>query len=615
MHRRAQATTGYSNFEPSVRFRPHFAISPDGTELAYVDDANGQFNLAVRPLSGGPPRRLTAYTDLSVRRVGWHPGGRTLVYIADSGGNEQHQIYLVDRDGSAPRPLTDSPGVHFWTADEPFSPNGRFLAYAANDRTPAEQDVLAHDLHNGKVRRLYAGGGRNYAGRWSPDGTRLTVTNWRGATTDQTILVVSVEDGKLVRLTPEDAPFTYVPGPWLPDGSGVLVLTNAGRDFTGLAILDAESGDLSWIDTPDWDVESVATSGDGRVLAWNVNVDGESQLRARDLIANRDLPTPKLPGGAAQSLVLAPDGRSAMTLVSTPTRPANLLVTDLGSDEWRWTTDARPATDEAAMTEPVAIRFPARDGSSIPAYLYRPSSASDPVGVVIAVHGGPPTQERPTYSNDGLFQYLVSRGVAVLAPNIRGSSGYGLAYQRAVHRDWGGVDLNDLDDAVRYLKEQPWVDPSRLGLMGRSYGGFVVLSAVSRLPEHGWAAAVAWCAPSNLHAFSLVQPPSWRSQVAILIGDPDTDEEFLLSRSPATYTDRIEAPLFLIQGANDYRVPQPESDQIVETLRARGVDVRYDVYDDEGHHFGKRENQSKARSDAAEFLVARLAERNNSSRL
>jgi dipeptidyl aminopeptidase/acylaminoacyl peptidase len=215
-------------------------------------------------------------------------------------------------------------------------------------------------------------------------------------------------------------------------------------------------------------------------------------------------------------------------------------------------------------------------------------------------------QERPNYSNDGLFQFLATHGVAVLAPNVRGSRGYGLAYQTAVHRDWGGVDLADVDAAVRYLKEQPWVDPDRIGLIGRSYGGFLVLSGVSRLPEHHWAAAVAWCGPSNLLTFSRAQPPSWRTQVAILIGDPDTDAEFLLERSPMTYTDQIRAPLFIIQGANDMRVPRQESDQIVQHLRARGVEVRYDVYPDEGHQFGKRSNQTKARSDAADFLIQHL---------
>jgi dipeptidyl aminopeptidase/acylaminoacyl peptidase len=598
---------GYRDFEPSVRVRDTLAVSPDGAWLAYVDDSLGQFNLAVCPLSGGAPRHLTSYADSSVRHAAWLPDRRSLVYMADSGGDEQHQLYLVDTAGGPPRVLTGSRDARYRLADDPFSPDGKFLAYVGNDRSPGDQDVLIRDLTTGQVRRAYVGGGRVFAGHWSPDGGRLTMVDWRAATTDQVVYVLSVDDGRVTRLRPGDGPATFVPGPWLPDGSGVLVRSDLGRDITGLGVLDAVTGHLSWLDTPDWEVEDVALSRDGRVLVWLVNVDGASQLRARDLATGEDLPMPALPTGSASELLITPDGRQAVMLMSTPTRPRNVLVVDIASRERRWVTDARPLADPSTFVEPVLVHYPARDGRGVPAYLYRPNAVTGPVPVVLAIHGGPPVQERPDYSNDGLFQYLASRGVAVLAPNVRGSRGYGLAYQRAVHRDWGGVDLEDFDDAARYLKDQPWVDPARIGLIGGSYGGFGVLSCVSRLAEHNWAAAVARCGPSNLLTFARAQPPTFRAQVAIMIGDPDTNAEFLMSRSPVTYADQITAPLFLIQGANDVRVPKQESDQIVQRLRDRGIEVRYDVYPDEGHAFGSRANQTKAREDAAEFLLAHLS--------
>jgi dipeptidyl aminopeptidase/acylaminoacyl peptidase len=600
--------TGLPDFEPSLRFKESLAISPDGTRCAYVDDAQGQFNLTVQPLAGGAPRHLTSYDGSTVRQAAWHPDGRSLLYIADSAGDEHHQLYLVSEAGGSPTALTQQPEVRYSPPrGDPFSPDGKYLAYAGNDRSPADQDVLIRNLTTGEVRRVYAGGGRVFAGHWSPDGTRLTLIDYRGATTDRVMYVLTVDDGRVVRLTPENSSATFEPGPWLPDGSGILVLSDYERDITGLGVLDAVTGRLSWLDTPEWEVESVALSRDGRVLTWLVNVDGASQLRARDLVTGEDLQPPALPAGSARELVITPDGRHAVMLMSTPTRPRNVLVVDLVDGELRWLTDALPvAAEPATFVEPAMVHYPARNQRRVPAYLYRPAAPAGRVPVVLAIHGGPPVQERPDYSNDGLFQYLASQGVAVLAPNVRGSSGYGLAYQRAVHRDWGGVDLEDLDDAVRYLKAQPWVDPQRIGLIGRSYGGFGVLSCVSRLPEHDWAAAVAWCAPSNLVTFARAQPPTWRAQVAIMIGDPDRDADFLMSRSPVTYADQIKAPLFLIQGANDIRVPKHESDQIVQRLRGRGVEVRYDVYPDEGHIFGNRANQMTARSDAVEFLLARL---------
>jgi dipeptidyl aminopeptidase/acylaminoacyl peptidase len=607
---RVAGVADYRDFEPSARFQETLAVSPDGTTLAYIDDTQGHFNLAVRPVAGGPSRHLTSYTDSTVRHASWHSDGRSLLYMADSAGDERYQLYLIDEAGGQPTALTEPGTAGYWPAfGDPFSPDGRYLAYAGNDRSPSDQDVLIRDLNTGEVRRAYAGGGRIYASHWSPDSTRLTIVDWRGATTDQIIYVLSIDDGGVTQITPSDGSATYDPGPWLPDGSGILVMTDFGRDHTGLASLDPETGRLSWIDAPDWDVEQVAVSPDGRTLAWLVNVEGASHLRAKDLMSGEDIPVPALPAGSASQLLLTPDGRQAVMLMSTPTTPWNIVVADLTSGDLRWVTEERPPVDPSTLVDPVLIHYPAPGGRTVPALLYRPS-ASEKIPVVLAIHGGPPAQERPNYSNDGLFQYLASRGVAVLAPNIRGSSGYGLAYQRAVHRDWGGVDLQDLDAAARYLKNQPWVDPARIGLFGRSYGGFAVLSCVSRLPEHDWAAAVAWCAPSNLVTFARAQPPTWRAQVAIMIGDPDTDSKLLMSRSPVTYADDIRAALFLIQGANDVRVPRHESDQIVQRLRDRGVEVRYDVYPDEGHVFGNRADQTQARSDAAGFLLAHLADPN-----
>jgi dipeptidyl aminopeptidase/acylaminoacyl peptidase len=218
-------------------------------------------------------------------------------------------------------------------------------------------------------------------------------------------------------------------------------------------------------------------------------------------------------------------------------------------------------------------------------------------------------QERPVYQFDGFYQYLLHHGIAIMAPNIRGSSGYGNAYQEAIYRDWGGVDLDDIYDGVTYLHEQSWVDRDRIGAMGYSYGAFLTLSCLARLPELNWAAGVSVCGPSNLLTLARSSPPSWRSQVNTVIGNPDTESNRLLSRSPVTYADQIQAPLYVIQGANDPRVPRQESDQIVQRLRGRGVEVRYDVYADEGHMILKRDNQAKMRSDTGRFLVERLGGR------
>ena len=226
-----------------------------------------------------------------------------------------------------------------------------------------------------------------------------------------------------------------------------------------------------------------------------------------------------------------------------------------------------------------------------------------PFPVVLSIHGGPESQERANYS--GYYQYLLSRGIGILAPNVRGSTGYGKTYQKLIHHDWGGAELGDFKAAAEYLRGLDWVDPDRLGVYGGSFGGFATLSCVSRLPEY-WAAAVDIVGPSNLVTFARAVPPTWRRMMAKWVGDPETEAEFLMERSPITYVDQIRAPLFVIQGANDPRVVQGESDQIVARLRERGVDVRYDVYEDEGHGFTKRTNELKAMGDTAAFFEEHL---------
>jgi dipeptidyl aminopeptidase/acylaminoacyl peptidase len=226
------------------------------------------------------------------------------------------------------------------------------------------------------------------------------------------------------------------------------------------------------------------------------------------------------------------------------------------------------------------------------------------VAAVLSVHGGPESQSRPLYWP--LYQYLLSRGIAVLDPNIRGSTGYGKTYQRLIRRDWGGAELEDLRSARDWLSRQGWVDDDRVGVFGGSFGGFAVLSCVTRLPDR-WAAAVDIFGPSNLVTFARAVPPTWKRLMAKWVGDPDDDRDLLLERSPITYVDAVRTPLLVIQGATDPRVVKGESDQMVDRLRELGRDVEYVVFEDEGHGFTRRRNEVKALGLAAEFLERKLA--------
>lgn len=601
--------TEYRDFAPRQRFRSNVALSPDGTSVAYAANSDGQHNLYVAPVSGGPARKITDYTEHAVRQVAWSPNGRELLYTADFQGNEKFQLYLVDAEGGTARQLTDAPGsqhvlgssIFSFDCPAPFSPDGRSVVYAGNDRDPAVQDVLVQDLETGTVRRVESVAGTLlHAVSVSPDGRWLLTSGMHSnSDTDLGLVDLHEPDAPLWVVTGHEGKRMHVGGPWASDSSGFLMLHDRGGEFRSLGSYSLATGSVKDLVTPPWDVEQVVASG--AVRAWTVNEDGISRL---SVLRDGELVTlPELPAGVIESLTAA--GDVLAFLLATGTRPVEVVVLDLAANELRYVTSSAPSV-EVAFVEPELVRYPTHDGREVPAWLYRPRGGGVR-GVVLSIHGGPEAQERPRYNYAGLYQYLVAQGVAVLAPNVRGSTGYGKTYQRLILRDFGGAELGDFEHAVKYLHGLDWVDPARIGVWGGSYGGFATLSCLSRLPSL-WAVGVSVVGPSNLLTMARSVPETWRAEIPEWVGDPDTEADFLLERSPITYADAITAPLFVIQGANDPRVVKAESDQIVAALRKRGVDVRYDVYEDEGHGFTNRENEVQAMSDTAAFLLAHLTD-------
>jgi dipeptidyl aminopeptidase/acylaminoacyl peptidase len=603
----AERLAPFEQFMAYRRFSGGLAFSPDARSLYFVSNMSGQFNLWRVSVDGGWPTQLSAFTDDTVRVIAVSPADGAVAFVADHDGDEFHQIYLLDPGGGWPEKITEEPQVQHFVGGDAFSADGTKLAYAANARTPADMEVWVRDLESGETRAVFGVGMFAFPGSWAPDGTKLLAIDLRN-NSDSSIHLVDLESGETTEITPHDDEGLYLPGPWKGDGSGFYYLSDEGREFRGLAFYDVAAGRTEWIETPEHDVEEVAASHDGRVLAWLVNEDGYERLRLRDLSTGEDLPEPQLPAGARPHLTgiqpplaLTPDGRRAAVIISGPRRPPEAYVVDTATGA------ARPVTeswigggfDEDDLVEAELVSYPTFDDRNVPAWLYRPRGASGRIPVVLAIHGGPEAQERPLYSP--LYQYLGSRGIAVLATNIRGSTGYGKSYQRLIQRDWGGGDLKDWDAAVQWLHAQDWVEPERIAVWGGSYGGFAVLSCVSRLPDY-WAAAVDIFGPSNLITFAKAVPPTWKRLMKRFVGDPEEDAEMLRERSPLTYIDNVKAPLLVIQGANDPRVVKAESDQLVEKLQALGRTVEYIVFDDEGHGFTKRKNELATMRASAEWL-------------
>lgn len=602
-----RSRTTFDQFTAIRRYQSALAFAPDGSEIAYSVNTSGQFNLWRQSSDGGYPHQVTLLDDQAVREINWSPDGATLLYTADRDGDEFTQVFFVPAAGGQPEQIPSEPNVqHFLGWAQSWSPDGQSIVYAGNDREPTEQDVIVRDVRTGENRRLMAGDGIFYPTGWSPDGRYLLVLELH-SNTNMDIHLIDVDDGSSRHLTEHEDDVMYVPAGWAPDSSGFYLLTDEGREFSGLGFYDLAIDAWEWRETPEWDIENAAVSDDGRWLVWSVNEDGYSRILAQDLSTDSEAVRLELPEGVLDIMTLSREGNKLGVLWEQPCYPEELFVADLASGVVKQITHgALGGIDAQDLTQPELIRYPTFDGREIPAFLYRPADATGKVPVVLSIHGGPESQERPTYMYSGLYQYLASRGIAVLAPNIRGSTGYGKSYQTLIHHDWGGDELKDLKAAAEYLRSCDWVDPDRIGVYGGSFGGFATLSCVSRLPDY-WAAAVDLVGPSNLVTFAKAVPPTWRRMMAKWVGDPETEVDFLMERSPISYVDQITAPLFVIQGANDPRVVKAESDQIVERLRERGVEVRYDIYEDEGHGFTKRENELKAFRDIATFLEEHLA--------
>jgi dipeptidyl aminopeptidase/acylaminoacyl peptidase len=581
-------------------FLNNLAFSPDSRQISYVHDGSGLFNLWSSPVEGGVARQLTSGDEDAVRHHRWTPSG--IVLELDHLGAEQWQLNILPPDGLGwPRAVTDRQDVQYEIG--PVADDGRRMLFDGNQERPADVSIYLLDIPTGRHRLVLDLEGRQlYPAAWHPDGRRAAVADVLG-TTDQDAYLLDVDSGELRNLTPHKGEEFNAPLGFSADGSHLYNITDRDSEHHYIEAIDLATGARTPFVQSKWGVEQADLSGDRRRVAYTIDEDGYSRFHVRDIEAGRDLRFPDMPQGVCSQFAISPDGRLVAGLVATGTRVFDVYVADIEAGRvTRVTDNFLGGIPEADLVEPELVHFSTFDGKQIPAWLYRPHEASGRLPVIISIHGGPEAQERTHVTRSSSFyQYLLSRGIAVLAPNIRGSTGYGKTYQKLIHRDWGGDELKDIDHAARWLRSQGWVDSERIAIYGASFGGFATLSAMTRLPDY-WRCGIDLVGPSNLVTFAKAVPPHWRALMKEWVGDPEEDFDFLKSRSPITYVDKMKAPLLVLQGANDPRCVKPESDQMVEKLRSIGLDVEYHVFEDEGHDFSKRANQLKAYRLIAAFL-------------
>lgn len=581
-------------FDPTAFVRIGAASNPafsrDGQTLFHLRGA-GTPQLWRMGLDGAG-HALTDH-DEKVAFIRRAPTDDRLIYGTDRGGDERQQLWLFDPTSGTNRALTEAPNViHDFGA---WSPDGTRIAFAANDRNEADFDVYVMDLATGERRRLAQGHRQVSVSGWSVNNQLLLLEDLGYANVRPYVLdIVSGE----MRPVLQPGPTIWQTARWSADGRSVLALTDhGGSDFLRLCRLEPETGSVTDIySAPGRDVEAWALSSDQRLLATIENDRGFAVVRLGALNGDRPMVT-GLPSGVAADLAFSQDGEGLALSASSPTDPQGLWIVRNGAARPVW----RPETDLSFRPFEL-VEWPSFDNRTIPGWLALPPSNPPAAGwpAVIWVHGGPVGQTRANFRPE--MQMLLAQGFAVLMPNVRGSSGSGRAWCES---DDGPKRLDSVADLAAgraWLARQPAIDPHRIGVMGQSYGGFMVLSAITEYPDL-WRAAVNYYGIADF-VTTLRDTGSWRREHRA--AEYGTDLELFARISPIHRAERITAPLLVLHGIRDPRVPLGESHQIVERLRTFGKPVEYLEFDYAGHGFIRADDRVRAYNAVADFFRRHL---------
>jgi len=576
-------------------------FSPGGLELMYVTNVSGVAQVWRIPCLGGYPVQMTFDTN-GVDRAWWCPADPTLVAVsAAMGGSERSQLYLTNPMGGPWKRVTESDQAIY--AFGCWSRDGRRFAYATNERNQKDFDIFEYSIQDGGKKLLYQAEGSNAAVAYSPDARYLLIERTISSAASD-LLLCDRESGKTRLLNRRSGQAIHTAPTWNESGTGFYLLSDERRDFTGLAYWPLDGSAFRWIETPEWDVEQFVISDNGRYLAWTVNEDGYSRFHLRDLERGREVGPSRVPLGVIEDMVFSADGFRLAFTFGTADRPYDLWLYEVPLDKMHQITySATGGIPLSYLRAPQLIEYPSFDGRSIPAFWYTPAQSQGKMPVIVSIHGGPEGQARPDMS--GLYQFLLSRGYAVLEPNVRGSTGYGKTYEQMDNVRKRPDAVRDVEFAAQWLKARPDVDPTKLIIYGGSYGGYMSLASLTSYPET-WAAGVSVVGIANFVTFLENTGAYRRALREAEYGTLAADREFLTGISPLTHAGKIKAPLFIIQGANDPRVPQSESDQIAAAVRGHGGVVEYLLFPDEGHGLRKTRNRITAYSKMIEFLDANV---------
>ena len=591
------------------------SVSADGDRLLISSNATGRFRIYALPVDGGRAEPLTPPGDDAQFALSWFWNDDRLLFRSDKGGNELDHLYLRFADGG----IVDlTPADNCKANFVSWQDGGRAFHVATNERDPRYFDLYRYEVPRGFVaaahsdnplprRMVYSNDDGLSLGPVSRDG-RWLATVKTNDNRDSDVFLVDLADvgADPVLLTAHAGKAQFSPSAFSPDSDKLYLTTDEGSEFRYLICCDLASKERQRAEVRPWDIRGVSFTLDGRYRVMSVNVDARSELEVIEVQSGQAVALPRVPAGRTiTGFETSRDGRRWIMRVAGDTSPGDFFVADAGGANLRALTNALPPEIEAAdLVAGEVVRYPSFDGLQIPAILYRPEQARDGhrVPAVVLVHGGPGGQSRVAYSPNS--QFLLNRGYAILAVNNRGSSGYGKTFFHADDKRHGDVDLKDCIAARSYLESLEWVDGRRVAIMGGSYGGYMVAAALAFAPDAFDAGIDIFGVTNWLRTLNSI-PPWWeagRQRLYAELGDPAVEAERLRAISPLFHAANIDKPLLVVQGANDPRVLQVESDELVAAVEANGVPVEYVLFADEGHGFVHRKNQIVAAKAYLRFL-------------
>ena len=584
------------------------SFSHNGSKLLISCNKTGIYNAYEIPVSGGEMTPLTNSSGSSVFAISFFPEDDRLLFSQDNNGNEIYHIFFRDLDGSIKDLTPDTTAranFYGWAKDR------KSFFYGYTTRDPRITDVYEMDLATFTSKMIYQNDGAYNFGGISNDKEYMALGKPIN-TNDSELYLYRFSDGEMIKVSRNIA--GYNPADFSVDSKSLYYLTDDGGEFNYLMRYDIESGEHEKILENEWDIVYAYFSHNGKYRVVGVNADGKTEITISDIATGQEVAFPKFENGDITSVSISREENQMRFYVGSSDTPSNLYVYNFESGDYKELVNTlNPEIERKHLVEAEVVRFPSFDGLDIPAIYYKPkqASAKKPAAALVWVHGGPGGQSRQSYSP--LIQYLVNHGYAILAVNNRGSSGYGKTFYKMDDQRHGEEDLKDCIWGKKWLEEQDYINPEEVGIIGGSYGGYMVMRAMTHTPDEFGVGVDIFGVTNWIRTLRSI-PPWWESFKDALyteMGDPYTaDSVRHFNISPLFHADKIINPVMVLQGAQDPRVLKVESDEIVEAAKANGVPVEYVVFEDEGHGFVKKENQIEAYGKILTFLDKYLKKKN-----